>query len=121
MAIFDQRGQHVTYQYNAAGNINFGLVHNRAELVGQLEALVAEVQRARQAGAMDEESATDAEYQLTKAVQQARKPEPDKYRLLDPINPAKGIIEGVTSAGTATTGLVNALARAAELAGRFFS
>ena len=26
MAIFDQRGQQVSYQYNAAGDINFGAV-----------------------------------------------------------------------------------------------
>jgi hypothetical protein len=26
MAIFDQRGQQVTYQYNAAGDINLGAV-----------------------------------------------------------------------------------------------
>ena len=32
MAIFDQRGQQVTYQYNAAGDINFGAVQNRMDL-----------------------------------------------------------------------------------------
>ena len=34
MAIFDQRGQRVTYQYNAAGDINFGAVQNRPDSSG---------------------------------------------------------------------------------------
>jgi hypothetical protein len=32
MSVFDQRGQHVNYQYNACGDINFGQVQNRAHL-----------------------------------------------------------------------------------------
>jgi hypothetical protein len=36
MAIFDQRGQRVTYQCNAAGDINFGAVRNRMDFVGEL-------------------------------------------------------------------------------------
>ena len=42
MAIFDQRGQRVTYQYNAAGDINFGAVQNRMDLVGELGKLQRE-------------------------------------------------------------------------------
>ena len=29
MSTFDQRGQRVMYQYNTAGDINFGAVHDR--------------------------------------------------------------------------------------------
>ena len=54
MAIFDQRGQQVTYQYNAAGDINFGAVQNRMDLVGELGKLQREMTQAKQAGVFDE-------------------------------------------------------------------
>jgi hypothetical protein len=59
MAIFDQRGQQVTYQYNAAGDINVGAVQNRMDLVGELGKLQRELTQARQAGVLDEGVATD--------------------------------------------------------------
>jgi hypothetical protein len=116
MAIFDQRGQQVTYQYNAAGDINFGAVQNRMDLVGELGKLQREMTQARQAGVFGEEVATDAEYQLTKAVQEAKKPAPDKQTLLGHLGGAKTLVEGVAAAG----GLVTALTKAAELIQRFF-
>jgi hypothetical protein len=116
MATFDQRGQRVTYQYNAAGDINFGAVQNRMDLVGELGKLQREMTQARQAGVFDEGVATDAEYQLTKAVQEAKKPAPDKPTLLNHLTSAKTLVEGVTAAGS----LVTALTKAAELVQRFF-
>jgi hypothetical protein len=116
MAVFDQRDQHVIYQYNAAGNINFGAVQNRIDLVGELEKLQTELTAAKQAGIFSEEIATDATYQLTKAVQQARQPAPDKKTLLTHLNSAKTLIEGVT----ATSGLVTAFVQAVELAQKLF-
>jgi len=44
--IVDQRGQQVTYQYNAAGDINIGAVQNRTELVGELRKLKGEIEQA---------------------------------------------------------------------------
>ena len=116
MTVFDQRGQHVTYQYNAAGDINFGAVQNKLDVIQQLEKLQAEVNKAAAEGALDEETATDAEYQLKKAVQQAKKPEPDKKTVLDHLTEAKAAIEGVAAA----TGLVTALLQAAEVVRNFF-
>jgi hypothetical protein len=46
MPIFDQRGQQVTYQYNAAGTINIGAVQDRAELSGELRKLQGKVDQA---------------------------------------------------------------------------
>jgi hypothetical protein len=115
MAIFDQRGQQVTYQYNAAGDINFGAVQNGIDLVGELGKLQREMTQAKQAGVFDEGVATDAEYQLTKAVQEAKKPAPDKKTLLDHLGSAKTLVEGVTAAG----GLVTALTKAVELVQQF--
>jgi hypothetical protein len=88
MSVFDQRGQSVSNQYNAAGDINFG----------------------------DAEIATDAEYHITKAVQQAKKPEPDKKAILDHLATAKAAIEGVAAA----SGMITALVKAAEVVSKFF-
>jgi hypothetical protein len=116
MAIFDQRNQNVNYQYNAAGDINFDRVQNRVELVGELEKLKAELSRASASGAIDGEIVTDAEYQITKVIQQSQKAEPNKKTMLEHINKAKTLIEGVAVA----TGIIGALVKAGELVQRLF-
>jgi hypothetical protein len=116
MAVFDQRGQHVNYQYNAAGNINFDSVKNSVDVVAELEKLQAELAKAAESGAIDEDAATDAEYQLKKAVQQAKKPNPEKKSILDHLTEAKAAIEGVAAAA----GLVVALTQAAQVVQQFF-
>ena len=104
----DQRHQQVNYHYNAAGNINFGAVQNRIDLVGQLEALKTEIRKAGDANAVDGEIVDDAEYHLTKAITQARKPAPDTQTLVDHLNTAKTMLE----TGTAAAGLVGGITAA---------
>ena len=77
MATFDQRGQQVTYQYNAAGNINIGAVESAAEFERELGKLRDEVDKAGASGALKKDVALDAKYQLDKAAQQTVKPSPD--------------------------------------------
>ncbi|HAZ43422.1 MAG TPA: hypothetical protein DDW76_22055 [Cyanobacteria bacterium UBA11369] len=115
MSVFDQRGQKVSYQYNAAGDINLSAVHNRADLVSELEKLKTEVKKARDAQVIDTEVATDVDYEITKAVQQASKPEPSKNTILDHINKAKDYLKGVAEAG----GILTALIQVAELVQKF--
>jgi myo-inositol-1-phosphate synthase len=55
MPVFDQRGQKVTYQYNAAGDINFGNVQNRADLISELKKLKDEISKAGEAEVIDAE------------------------------------------------------------------
>jgi hypothetical protein len=116
MAIFDQRGQHVTYQYNAAGNINFGMVQNRVDLVGELEKLKTEVITARDAGILSKKHATTVEYQITQAINEAEEPEPNQQTILEHINGAKALIETTAAA----SGLVTGFVAAAEAVQRFF-
>jgi hypothetical protein len=92
------------------------VVQNRLDLVGELGKLQREMTQARQAGVFDEGVATDAEYQLSKAVQEAKKPAPDKTTILDHLKGAKTLVEGVAAAG----GLVTALTKAVEMAQRLF-
>lgn len=116
MAVFDQRGQMVTYQYNANGNINFGAVQNRMELVTELEKLKAEFDRAVQQNVFDVETAIETDAKLKLIIAEVHKPEPDKQTLLERINTAKALIDGVTAAG----GMVTSLASATELVQKFF-
>lgn len=114
MATFDQRGQHVRYQYNAARDINLGSMRTSADLVQVLQQLTAEVDRAKEAQALDPEVATDVEYRITKARQQAQKPTPDNQGILHHLAEAKTLVEGVTAAGGSLTGLVVALGQVAD-------
>lgn len=109
--IFDQRGQHVTYQYNAYGNINLGAVENPADLREELKKLQAELHQAIEKQAVTGEPAEDARHHLAKAVIEAEKPAPDKKKLSDHLATAKSAIEGIA----AVAGLITALSKAAEL------
>ncbi len=117
MAQFDMRGQQVTNQYNAGRDINFGAVQDIGDLTAELEHLKQQFTQAREKHILSEETAIDAEYQIVKAIQQTKKPNPDKKTLLDHLNTAKGFIEGITSA----SGLVTALVSAVEAVQKLFS
>lgn len=116
MASFDQRGQNVTYQFNAKGDINLGDVQNKAEFIAELRKLISEVHLASKLGSIQEEVGVDVQAHLQKAIIQAEKEKPDEKTLIDHINGAKTIIESLSSA----SGLVAALIQAANLARRFF-
>ncbi len=116
MTAFDQRGQKVTYQYNATGNINFGVVQNKLDVITQLQELQNEISKAIEANIFDEEIATDIEYQVKKAVQQAKKESPNKKTIVDYLNQARTLIGGITAA----TGLVMALNQAIEAVQKLF-
>ncbi len=116
MTIFDQRGQNVNYQYNAAGNINFSNVKNRNELIGQLERLQSEVENAISTGQLDEDAATDASYQMTKAVQQAKKEDAQQGTIIKHLKNVKGLIAGAAS----LAGLIKGVSEAIEAVQNFF-
>ena len=110
MAQFDMRGQRVTKQYNAGRDINFGAVQTSVDLIAQLEQLNGQVAKAQEVGILTEETATDAQYQVTKAIQQVRKPDPDKKTLVDHLTTAKALLENITAASGLVTALVGAVA-----------
>ncbi len=88
MANFDMRGQRVTNQYNAGRDMNFGAIQTPADLVTAFEQLNEQFTQAKEAGVLSEETATDAQYQITKATQQAKNPDPDKKTILDHLTTA---------------------------------
>ena len=116
MSIFDQRGQQVNYQYNAAGNINIQAVQDKDQLVAELEKLIAEIGRAKDLQAVNHEVAIEAEYHILQANEEAKKQKPNKSSFLEHIGKAKGLLEDVAAA----TGLVTALLQASEIARKIF-
>lgn len=116
MAQFDQRGQQVNYQYNAAGNINFGATASNTDVVGELKKLLDEINKAISVNAIDPESGVDVESKVKKAIIQAEKPTPDKQNILENIEGARKIIESMGSAA----GLISGFVQAAEAVRRFF-
>ena len=116
MATFDQRNQEVTYQYNAAGNINFSSLQDRVDLTAELEKIQDELMRAVQQGAIDEEIAVDVDSKIKKAIIQTEKKQPNKKSILDHLREAQELIGGVATAA----GLIKGLAEAAEVVKRLF-
>ncbi|MFL5694819.1 MAG: hypothetical protein ACJ795_23765 [Ktedonobacteraceae bacterium] len=117
MANFDMRGQRVTNQYNAGRDMNFGAIQTPEDLIMAFEQLNEQFTQAKNEGVLSEGTATDAQYQITKASQQAKKPDPDKKTIVDHLTSAKTLIEGAT----ATSGLVTALAAAIQIVQKLFS
>jgi hypothetical protein len=116
MSVFDQRSQKVNYQYNAAGDINFAKVQNQADLVNELEKLNSEIKKAGDAQVIDAEIVTDAQYQIQKAVDQSKKPAPNKNAIVEHLIQAKDFLINIVEAG----GIVTAIVKAIELVQQLF-
>jgi hypothetical protein len=95
MSVFNQQGQTVNTQYNAAGDINFSSVQNSTEFVAELIKLRNEFSKVAQEEAIDAEIVTDTEYQLTKAIQQAEKAQPDKGIISNHLEKAKQLVDSL--------------------------
>jgi hypothetical protein len=115
VATFDQRGQHVTYQYNAAGDINFAAVSNHEELTQQLKKLNDELRAAREAGALNDDGAADAGYNLERAIDVGKEPGADKSRIARYLEAAKTAISEGTVVVNATAGLIGAFNAAIQV------
>lgn len=120
VTVFDQRGQKVSYQYNSAGNINIGAVQNSTDIVELLKTILAETTKATEGNAIDEETSTEVKYRLEKAIQQAKKPEPDKKSILDYLKDTSELVSGTATGVVAVKGLITALTQAMELVQKFF-
>ena len=114
-SFFDQRGQTVKYQYNAAGNINFGAIHNISELISQLDLLKQEVAKACNAQLINELTESKTKTQLLEAIEEAKNASPDKTSLLSYLAQAKNCLKGITE----ITGIVEAVTKAYEWVNKY--
>jgi hypothetical protein len=104
MAVFDQRGQHVVYQYNAAHDINIASVVNGEDLAKQLERVREELRRARSANVISEEQSIEPEFHLGKAIVKTREAKPDKDGILSHLGKVTEAVRGIAAlAGFAQT------------------
>jgi len=109
-SIFDQRGQQVNYQYNAAGNINFGAVQNLADFISQLDLLKQEITRAHQEQLINELTESKTKTQILEALDEAKKTKPNKTSLLSYLEQAKDCLKG----GVEVSGIIEAIIKACE-------
>ena len=93
MSVFDQRGQKVKYQYNAAGDINVNSIQSIQDLTKQLENLQVELKKARDAKAIDQDKAVEAEYHILQATKETKKKKPNKKTFVDSMNKARGFLQ----------------------------
>ena len=95
------------------GVVNFGSVQNKDELVTELRNLISEINKATQEGIVVKEVSAEVMAYIKKAISETEKPEPKKKAVIENIEGAKSLLDGITSASN----LVSALITAAKIAG----
>lgn len=111
MTVFDQRGQSVQYQFNAAGDINLSSVKTINDFSQQLKKIMDEIQLAKDAKVVSEEIAVEAKYHILQANKEAEKKNPSKEAILAHIGKAKDIFGDLAAA----VGLVKTITEAASV------
>jgi len=111
VTIFDQRGQSVDYQFNAAGNINIEKAESNIQFAEELTKLKEELDKAKNAGAIPAEASDKASAELSNAVKELKAPKPRKSNILDHIGKAKALLQDFSAA----VQLVIALGQAADV------
>jgi hypothetical protein len=96
-------------QYNAEGDMYIGGAQHVEELGKLLKNLQQQLVQARQQGVLDVDTSSDAEELVDKALEQSKKPAPNKKTMLNYLNTAKGIVEGVAAASGIVTTLVQVI------------
>jgi hypothetical protein len=99
----------------AGGDLNFGTIQSKQELLSKLEKLKEAFVKAGETQIISEETAIDAEAEVKKAIGQAKKPDPDKKSILAYLTSAKSLIEGIGGAGGQITSIVGAIAAVHKL------
>jgi hypothetical protein len=111
--IFDQRGQQVQNQYNAAGNVNIGIVPEKNHLIKELQALREKIKELEN---VDNDTTLEAEYHVIQATKEVKKDEPATNTFFDHMNKAKVLLENIVTG----VGITDAVIRVIELAKQVF-
>ena len=109
VTVFDQRGQNVDYQFNAAGNININDAESTIQFAEELAKLRGELALAKNAGAIPVNTSDNASSELLLALEELKAPMPRKASILDHIGKAKVLLQDFGAA----VQLVTALGQAA--------
>lgn len=109
--IFDQRGQQVNNQYNAAGNISIN-VDSKDDLINELEKIRSEIERVKNTQSLSRDVAVEVEYNILQANKEVQKPKPNTGAFVEYIKKAKELLSDVA----AVAGVVSALSKIIEVA-----
>ena len=111
MSVFDQRGQHVQYQFNAAGDINIDSINSTEHIATELAKFRAEIDKAKIANAISEEIATKSQDYLLEAEREVRVKKSKQSSVLSAIGKAIDILKSTAS----MAGLVTSLTKLAKV------
>ncbi len=111
MSVFDQRGQHIQYQFNSAGDININSIDSVDRIVAELGKFRAEIDKAKVGNAITEDIAIQAQYHLLEASREVASKKPDRSAILQAISKTTGLLKSTA----ALTGLVTALTKLSEV------
>jgi hypothetical protein len=90
--VFNQQGQHVNNQYNAAGNINVNNTGNVEGLNEKLDELIVMIQNALNNGTIDQTTADAVNIEIANASS------PERTTIVEHLTRATEILKGVTAA-----------------------
>lgn len=119
MTIFNQNNQKVQGTQNNIGGdltINWGTIEKKSEVFGELIKIISLLNDAEQQGIINSQTAIKVKSEMNQAIDETKKSEPKSENIIEKINSAKSLIEGLASAG----GLVKILIEATEVVKRFF-
>jgi len=114
MAKFIQTNQKVNNQINAEtiGVVSFNSIKDKTELVSELRKISSELNKLTKANKVNVNLAINIEAHVKKAIAEIERSEPKKDSVIENIEKAKNLLDGITSA----TSLVNALMQAVQIA-----
>lgn len=93
------------------GNINFGSVSGRSDLLEELEKLKKQIEHAKNEKAINEDIAESAHQHVAKAIDEASKPSPTATTLVQHLNKARNFLEHVVSLATCVAQAIAAVKR----------
>lgn len=106
MSQFDMSHQQVGQQYVAGRDISIGHVQSSQDVQNILEQLNDQIAQAQESGVINEDIANGAQDQVTKAIDRANNPDPDKKAIVDHLSTAKSLLETASMAGGLVTTLI---------------
>jgi hypothetical protein len=115
MAIFNQQGQTVGYQFNG-DMFHFDSARSVPAALAELEKLLSELSEASASNLADVNAAAQAQTKVAEAVAAARGPNPEKSKIASYLTDAASLLQSVAS----LSGLAGAAANAAAMVWRLF-
>lgn len=118
MAKFDLSHSKVTNQVVAESinTVNFGTIQSKDELIVELRKIISEINKAVKSGDINKKVSVDVNLHIEKAITETEKPDPKKKPIIEHIESAGKLLNGVTSASNLVTSLITA----AKIAGSLF-